>query len=84
MDTIDYFVTAHGVIERGAFYNYMLELGYKDDNMYTKEKMIHSPYPFGICMKKKELLIIESATLCFLNQKEGRMKTVEEFKKLIN
>lgn len=82
METIDYFVTASGVIERGNFYNYMHELGYKD-HMYTREQMVSSSYPFGVCIKKKELMIIESATLCYLNGKAGRNVTVEEFKEIL-
>ena len=32
MDSIDYLITAHGVIERGLFYNYMHDLGFKDNS----------------------------------------------------
>lgn len=83
MNTIDYFVTAHGVIERGMFYNYMHEMGFEDDG-YTREYMIDSKYPFGICLKKKKIMVIESATQCYLMQKAGKVKTVEEFKEIIN
>ena len=31
MNTIDYLITADGVIERGMFYNYMHGLGFKDN-----------------------------------------------------
>ena len=41
--------------------------------------MINSPYPFGVCIKKKRIMIMESATICFLVQKSGNMKTGEEF-----
>ena len=34
-------------------------------------------------MKRKELAIMESATMCYLNDKAGRVKTVEEFKEII-
>ena len=80
---IDYHVTAHGVIERGNFYNYMHNMGYTDHKLLDRETIVNSSYPFGVCIKKKELLIIESATINFLTQKAGRMKTVEEFKKII-
>ena len=82
MRVIDYHVTAHGKIERGIFYNYMHKLGYKDER-YTREQMINSPYPFGVCIKKKRIMIIESATICFLVQKAGNMKTVEEFMQIM-
>lgn len=82
MDIIDYFVTAHGIIERGTFYNYMHDNGYQDDG-YTREYMINSEYPFGVCMKKKSLMVIESATQCYLMQKSNKVKTVEEFKEII-
>ena len=81
--TIDYCVTAHGIIERGMFYNYLHELGCKDDPRYTKEELINSAYPFGLVMKKKKIMLIEGATMCFLNQRAGRMKTIEEFKEII-
>ncbi len=83
MNTIDYFVTVHGVVERGMFYNYMHELGFEDDG-YTREYMIDSKYPFGICLKKKKIMVIESATQCYLMQKAGKVKMVEEFKEIIN
>ena len=81
--THEYYIVVSGVVERGLFYNYMYELGYKDHFMCTREQMINSVYPFAVCMKLKELCIIESATLCYLNDKAGRVKTVEEFKKII-
>ena len=81
--THDYLIAVSGVVERGLFYNYMHELGYKDYFMCTREQMINSVYPFAVCMKRKKLCIIESATLCYLNDKAGRVKTVEEFKKII-
>lgn len=46
--------------------------------------MINSDYPFGVCLKNKEMMVIESATICYLMQKNNKVKTVEEFKKIIN
>ena len=80
MDTIDYLITASGIIERGNFYNYIHKLGYKDDKSYDREYMINSTYPFGICIKKKRLLLVESATNCYLMQKNDKIKTVDEIK----
>lgn len=84
MATIDYLITADGVIERGMFYNYMHGLGFKDNINLTREYMINSDYPFGVCLKNKEMMVIESATNCYLMQKNNKVKTVEEFKKIIN
>lgn len=81
--TNDYYIVASGVIERGIFYNYMHELGYKDHFMWTREQMVNSLYPFAVCMELKELCIIESATLCYLNEKAGKFRTVEEFKEIV-
>ena len=61
MDSIDYLITAHGVIERGLFYNYMHDLGFKDNINFTREYMVNNDYPFGVCLKKKKLMVIESA-----------------------
>ena len=83
MSTFDYYITARGVVERGLFYNYLHELGYKD-YIYAKEEMINSLYPFAVCIKRKELVIIESAMMCYLNDKAGRVKTPEEFKEIID
>ena len=83
MTKIDYLVTATGIIERGTFYNYMHELGYKDEVM-DREYMINSKYPFAVCMKKKILLVMESATCCYLMQKNNKIKNVEEIKKILN
>ena len=84
MNIIDYLITADGVIERGMFYNYMHGLGFKDNINLTREYMINSDYPFGVCLKNKEMMVIESATICYLMQKNNKVKTVEEFKKIIN
>ena len=84
MDSIDYLVTAHGVIERGTFYNYMHDLGFKDNINFTREYMVNSDYPFGICLNNKQMMIIESATQCYLMKENDKVKTIEEFKKIIN
>lgn len=84
MNTIEYLITASGVIERGIFYNYMHDLGFKDNINLTRKYMINSDYPFGVCLKNKEMMVIESATICYLMQKNNKVKTVEEFKKIIN
>ena len=84
MLTIDYLITAHGVIERGLFYNYMHNLGYKDDSRLDREYMINSKYPYGICIKKKVLLVVESATNCYMMQKNNKVKTIEEIKDILN
>lgn len=81
--SIDYFVTAHGVIERGMFYNYMHSLGYKDHNLDNRDDMINSMYPFAVDMKKKKLMIIESATMCYFARRDGKMKDVDEFKQIL-
>ena len=81
MTTIDYLVTADGIIERGSFYNYLHKLGFKDE--LDREYMINSQYPFGLCLKKKLLLVVESATNCYLMQKNGKIKTVEEIKEML-
>ena len=44
--------------------------------------MVNSNYPFGVCLKAKEIMIIESATQCYLMQKNNKVKTVEEFKRI--
>ena len=82
MATFDYYVTASGIVERGLFYNYLLDLGYKSYG-YTREYMINSTYPFAVCMKKKQFVIIESATMCYLTEQAGRMITAEKFKEII-
>lgn len=81
MNTIDYIIPAHGVIERAHVYNYFHKLGYKD--ALERDYMIHSLYPFGICIKKKHLLVIESGTNCFYMQKSGRLKTLEEIQDIL-
>ena len=79
MAIFDYHVTASGIEERGMFYNYLQDLGYKPYG-YTREYMINSTYPFAVCMKKKQFVIIESATMCYLTKQAGRMITVDKFK----
>lgn len=83
METIDYLVSSHGVIERGIFYNYLHKIGYKDAKSLTREDIINSRYPFGICIKSKILLVVESATNCYFMQKNGKIKTVEEIKEVL-
>ena len=81
MDIIDYIIPAHGVIERKKVYDYFHKLGYKD--CLERDYMIQSLYPFGICIKKKHLLVIESATNCFMMQKSGRLKSIEEIQEIL-
>ena len=83
MKTIDYFVTAHGVAKRRDFLNYLIELGYKINEIFTEEYLINSLYPFAICISTKTILIIESATQCYLMDKAGKVLNIEAFKKLI-
>ena len=84
MSYIDYLVTAHGLLERASLYDYLHSLGYTDDKSFDRETMVNSTYPFGVCIKEKKLLIVESATICFLEQKNGRVINVDDFKKIIS
>lgn len=84
MDTIDYLITANGVIERGIFYNYMYNLGFRNDFNFTREYMINSTYPFGVCFKKKKIMVIESATICYFMQKSDKVMDFEDFKKILD
>ncbi len=79
MSSSDYLIAARGIIERGIIYNYLHELGY-EEFVYTREYMINSDYPFAVCIKRKEFIIIESATLCYLNDREGRVIDFEKFR----
>ena len=83
MNTLDYLITAQGVVERGLFYNYIHSLGYKDDT-YTREDMINSAYPFAICIKKKKVFILESATQCFFMTKNNKIKNLDEIKTIFS
>ena len=46
--------------------------------------MVNNDYPFGVFLKKKKLMVIESATQCYLMQGNDKVKNVEEFKNIIN
>ena len=80
--TFNYYIRVSGVIERGLFYNYLVSIGYRSYGD-TREEIINSPCPFAICMKRKKFVIIKSATMCYLNQRAGKFRTVEEFKEII-
>ncbi len=82
MAIIDYYVTCHGVVERGLFYNYMINKGYKAKG-FTRYYMINSNYPFGICISRREITVIESATLCYYASKNNKIKTIEKIKELL-
>lgn len=84
MSYIDYLVTIHGLLERSSFYNYLHTLGYTDDKLFNRETIINSSYPIGVSIKDKKILIIESATICFLEYKNGRVINVDDFKKIIS
>lgn len=45
--------------------------------------MVKSSYPFGVCIKDKLLLIVESTTICFLEQKNGKVISVDDFIKIL-
>ena len=57
MATIDYLITADGVIERGMFYNYMHDLGFKDNiNLnYKRINKINKRKKKSICHKLSTL-----------------------------
>lgn len=80
---IDYYIKVNGIIERGNFYNYMKSLKFKDHILLDRQTMIESSYPFAICLKKKEIMIVESATLCYYADKNGTMINEEEFKEIL-
>ena len=79
---VDYLVSAHGVIERGLFYNYMKSLGYKDF-IYDREEMVNSPFPYSVYLKKKKIGLSKIPTVCFWLQQEGKLKNVDEIKEIL-
>ncbi len=81
---INYLVTPHGVKERTNFYNYLHELGYNAVFPLTREYIIESSYPFHVNFETQKIMVIESATMCYLSQRAGRIKSVEEFKEILN
>ena len=79
MRTIDYLVTVQGKEERERFYDEMHKRGFKD-HMDTKEEMIESTYPFAISLGRKKMFVMNSATICYMMSKNGRVLSEEKFK----
>ena len=83
MRLIDYMVCVSGKDEREKFYNEMHEKGYKD-HMDTKEEIINSSYPFAISLKRKKIMVIPSATQCYLMDRAGKVLNIDDFNTAIN
>ncbi len=83
MSVIDYMVSVSGKDEREKFYNEMHKKGFKD-HMDTKEEIINSTYPFAISLKRKKIMVIPSATQCYLMDREGKVLSLDKFKQKIN
>ena len=82
MNIVDYYVTGRGVIERGLFLNYMKNKGYKIVG-FSREDMLNSYYPIGICIKSKKIILIGSAALCYFASRGGKIKSIEEIKDIL-
>lgn len=78
MVEVDFNVLVHGS-EREKFYNYLHSLGYKDTD-YSKKEIIESSYPIAIIKSLKLISLTKGATICYMLQKAGKMKTVDEIK----
>ena len=83
MRVIDYMVCVSGKDEREKFYNEMHKKGFKD-HMDTKEAIINSTYPFAISLKRKKIMVIPSATQCYLMDRAGKVLSLDKFKQKIN
>ena len=59
-----YFVMAHGYLERALFYEYIHSNFKIKDVCFDKEYMCHSNFPFVIDLKKKIMYVLESITCC--------------------
>jgi len=79
----DYLVPAHGVIERGMLFNYMISKGYKNV-AYTRDDIMRSMYPFIISAKKKKFMVTNSTIACMHLQQQGKLKKIEELKDILN
>ena len=82
MNIINYYVTSRGVIERGLFLIYMKNKGYKIVG-FSREDMLNSYYPIGICIKSKKIILIGSAALCYFASRGGKIKSIEEIKDIL-
>ena len=84
MSSIVYLVIVYGLLEKSSFYNYLHTLGYTDDKLFNRETIINSSYIIGVSIKDKKILIIESATMCYLSKKEWKCYKCREIKKIYN
>ena len=79
---IDYLITCHGLLERNNVYNYLLGKNYKIEH-FTKEKILNSNYPIAISISSKIITLIESATICYMMDKNNKVKSFEEIEKML-
>lgn len=60
---------------RVDFYNYMSNLGYR-----FKDSIINSKFPFYVDLEKREVIVIESITICACAAHYKQILSFEEFK----
>lgn len=80
--TIDYLIKCHGLLEKNSVYNYLHNKNYKEVH-FTKEEILKSKYPIAISVSRKTITIIESATICYMMDKNNRVKDLEEIKDML-
>ena len=78
-----YFVQAHGYLERALFYEYVHNKFKIKDGYRDKEYMCHSKYPFVIDLKEKYMYLLESITSCAMAAQNNKIINVEEFKECV-
>ena len=64
-------------------YRYLHNKEYKDHILNTREDIIYGTYPIGICIKGKELMLMNSPTVCYCMSRDGKVKTVEEIVEIL-
>ena len=80
---INYIISTKVVIEKGNIYIYLYNKGYKNHILNTKEDIIYGTYSIGICIKGKELMLINSPTVCYYMSRDGKVKPVEEIVEIL-
>ena len=82
MEKKQYIVQVHGLLERNAFYNYIIN-NFKLNTYYPREYMIKSIFPFIVDLSTNEFWVCESITCCACAAQNKQIISDDEFYGLI-
>ena len=80
---MQYIVNESNIDKREAFYNYVMS-NYELKNMDLKDNMVNDKFPFVVDFDEEIFWICSSITCLACASQNKQIKSIEEFKKIVN